>query len=406
MIEAFSAVVPVFLLIGLGVCLDLFRALPENANQTLSLYVLNVALPLLLFQIMATAPLESFAHPQFWLGVIAAQFLIYGVCYAADRILARHDSAAATVTALGGCFCNAAFVGIPVITSALPGNAEALFVAGLFTITPNLLFVVGQVQLAAHDPSRSMPQGRKAVLLHVLRYSLLYNAVFWGMAGGVLVSALGLGLWDPLNRAAELVGHTAAPCMLVTLGLTLRERLAVVLRHAGGHALLRQTALQICKLVVQPLVCWGILAALAGLALACSGLGLWQPLDHAAALIGSTAAPCMLLALGFDLRQKLVLALRRNGGHTVIRQAWLLLCKLGIHPLICWGIMHLAGLPPLWLGVGVLMSATGTALVASVLAEVYSAVPEEAALTAVLSNAASMVSLMLFIFLLQGAGCL
>ena len=67
MIEAFSAVVPVFLLIGLGVCLDLFRALPENANQTLSLYVLNVALPLLLFQIMATAPLESFAHPQFWL---------------------------------------------------------------------------------------------------------------------------------------------------------------------------------------------------------------------------------------------------------------------------------------------------------------------------------------------------
>ena len=173
MIEAFSAVVPVFLLIGLGVCLDLFRALPENANQTLSLYVLNVALPLLLFQIMATAPLESFAHPQFWLGVIAAQFLIYGVCYAADRILARHDSAAATVTALGGCFCNAAFVGIPVITSALPGNAEALFVAGLFTITPNLLFVVGQVQLAAHDPSRSMPQGRKAVLLHVLRYSLL-----------------------------------------------------------------------------------------------------------------------------------------------------------------------------------------------------------------------------------------
>ena len=76
MIEAFSAVVPVFLLIGLGVCLDIFRALPENAHQTMSLYVLNVALPLLLFQIMATAPLESFAHPQFWLGVIAAQFLM------------------------------------------------------------------------------------------------------------------------------------------------------------------------------------------------------------------------------------------------------------------------------------------------------------------------------------------
>ena len=176
-------------------------------------------------------------------------------------------------------------MGIPVITSALPGNAEALFVAGLFTITPNLLFVVGQVQLAAHDPSRSMPQGRKAVLLHVLRYSLLYNAVFWGMAGGVLVSALGLGLWGRWTGPPSWWGIRPRPCMLVTLGLTLRERLAVVFRHAGNHALLRQAALQICKLVVQPLVCWAILAALGveGLWLAvsvimcASGSPWWSP---------------------------------------------------------------------------------------------------------------------------------
>ena len=169
-----------------------------------------------------------------------------------------------------------------------------------------------------------MPQGRKAVLLHVLRYSLLYNAVFWGMAGGVLVSALGLGLWGPLDRAAELVGHTAAPCMLVTLGLTLRERLAVVLRHAGGHALLRQTALQVCKLVVQPLVCWGILAAL--------------------------------------------------------------------------------GVEGLWLAVSVIMAASGSALVVPVLADVHHAGPEEATLTALVSNGLSLFSLSFFIWLMRLLG--
>lgn len=261
MIEAFAAVVPVFLLIGLGACLDRFRFLPDNAHQTLSLYVLNVALPLLLFQIMATAPLESFAHPRFWLGIIGAQFLLYGGCYALDRLLCRRGPAPATVTALGCSFCNAAFVGIPVVTSALPGNAEALFVAGLVTITPNLLFIVGQVQMALLDPSRDAPQGCKALLLHILRYSLVQNVVFWGMAGGVLVSALGLGLWGPLDRASALVGHTAAPCMLITLGLTLRQRLAVVLSRPG-HALPRQLCVQVCKLVVQPLLCWAILAAL------------------------------------------------------------------------------------------------------------------------------------------------
>ncbi len=144
------------------------------------------------------------------------------------------------------------------------------------------------------------------------------------MAGGVLVSALGLGLWDPLNRAAELVGHTAAPCMLVTLGLTLRERLAVVLRHAGGHALLRQTALQICKLVVQPLVCWGILAAL--------------------------------------------------------------------------------GVEGLWLAVSVIMAASGSALVVPVLADVHHAGPEEATLTALVSNGLSLFSLSFFIWVMRLLG--
>ena len=85
MIEAFSAVVPVFLLIGLGVCLDLFRALPENANQTLSLYVLNVALPLLLFQIMATAPLVC------W-GILAA-LGVEGLWLAVSVIMAASGSA-------------------------------------------------------------------------------------------------------------------------------------------------------------------------------------------------------------------------------------------------------------------------------------------------------------------------
>ena len=108
--------------------------------------------------------------------------------------------------------------------------------------------------------------------------------------------------------------------MLVTLGLTLRERLAVVFRHAGNHALLRQAALQICKLVVQPLVCWAILAAL--------------------------------------------------------------------------------GVEGLWLAVSVIMCASGSALVVPVLADG----PEEATLTALVSNGLSLFSLSFFIWLMRLLG--
>ena len=53
---------------------------------------------------------------------------------------------------------------------------------------------------------------------------------------------------------------------------------------------------------------------------------------------------------------------------------------------------------------GVLVSATATALLVTVIAEVYKAVPEEAALTAVLSNGVSLLTLTGFVWLFQYLG--
>ena len=124
-------------------------------------------------------------------------------------------------------------------------------------------------------------------------------------------------LWVPGTDHAGIATQNA-------VSYTHLERLAVVLRHAGGHALLRQTALQICKLVVQPLVCWGILAAL--------------------------------------------------------------------------------GVEGLWLAVSVIMAASGSALVVPVLADVHHAGPEEATLTALVSNGLSLFSLSFFIWVMRLLG--
>ena len=260
--EAFYAVLPVFLLIAVGAAVHMTDVLPENTGAAMGLYVLKLALPVLMLHILSGASRLDLAHGGFWLGVIGAQMLCYLLGYAVDRLFSRRGTGPAIISGLACSASNTAFVGLPIVAGLLPGNHEAMVVAGLAALTPNVVVIMAQI-----------------------RMDCLAGSAAWGDGRG--------RIWKLLR--------------LFLLG--------------------------------NPL----LLATLAGLALACSGLGLWQPLDHAAALIGSTAAPCMLLALGFDLRQKLVLALRRNGGHTVIRQAWLLLCKLGIHPLICWGIMHLAG---------------------------------------------------------------
>ena len=229
--EAFYAVLPVFLLIAVGAAVHMTDVLPENTGAAMGLYVLKLALPVLMLHILSGASRLDLAHGGFWLGVIGAQMLCYLLGYVVDRLFSRRGTGPAIISGLACSASNTAFVGLPIVAGLLPGDHEAMVVAGLAALTPNVVVIMAQI-----------------------RMDCLAGSAAWGDGRG--------RIWKLLR--------------LFLLG--------------------------------NPL----LLATLVGLGLACSGLGLWQPLDHAAALIGSTAAPCMLLALGFDLRQKLVLALRRN----------------------------------------------------------------------------------------------
>ena len=326
--EAFYAVLPVFLLIAVGAAVHMTDMLPENTGAAMGLYVLKLALPVLMLHILSGASRLDLAHGGFWLGVIGAQKRRADLLgYAVDRLFSRRGTGPAIISGLACSASNTAFVGLPIVAGLLPGNHEAMVVAGLAALTPNVVVIMAQI-----------------------RMDCLAGSAAWGDGRG--------RIWKLLRPVPAgqppASGHAGGPCP----GLLGAGAVAAAGSRRGAH---RQY----------------------GRALHAAGPGL-RPAPEA----GAGPAPQ-----------------RRAYGYPAgLAPA---VPELGIHPLNCWGIMHLAGLPPgFWLGVGVLMSATGTALVASVLAEVYSAVPEEAALTAVLSNAASMVSLMLFIFLLQGAVCL
>lgn len=323
MFTAFSAVVPVFLVIALGMVLRGKEILPERSGDILGVYVLKVALPLLIFHILSAARPEDLARGGFWLGIIGSQLIVYALGYFGDKLFCRRGIGPASVSALSCSCCNMAFLGLPIVANMLPGNQEAMIIAGLCTVTPGISMIISQVRLD---------------------------------------TAAGAAAWEKARFPVW----------------------AFVRLFIFGNPLL--------------------LATLGGFVLALTGLGIWTPLDRAVSLVGYTAAPCMLLALGLDLRRKLSLAGRRLHGHVFLWQVWLVGCKLLIQPLLCGGIMLLAGVSGHWLVVGVLMSATATALVVAVIAEVYSAVPEEAALTVVLSNGMSLFTLTGFVWFFQSSG--
>jgi malonate transporter len=129
--EAFYAVLPVFLLIAVGAAVHMTDVLPENTGAAMGLYVLKLALPVLMLHILAGASRLDLAHGGFWLGVIGAQMLCYLLGYVVDRLFSRRGTGPAIISGLACSASNTAFVGLPIVASLLPGNHEAMVVAGL-----------------------------------------------------------------------------------------------------------------------------------------------------------------------------------------------------------------------------------------------------------------------------------
>lgn len=320
MFDSLLLILPVFLIIGFGLVLDLGRVLPRETGAVIGAYVLYVALPVLLVHILAGSSPADVLHGGYWAGLLGSQLAVYGLVYGAEVFLGRRGHGPAAVLALCGSFANVAFVGLPVVMSLLPGDREALVAAGLAVIAPNVVSIPCQVQLE-------------------------------------------------------------------------------YLKNAGaGSALLRLLR----AVVLNPLM----LGTCVGFGLGLSGLGLWEPLDKAAAMVGGTTAPCMLLALGLDLRDKACAAFSGERRMSMTRLALISLTKLVLHPLLAWGLLALFGVTGSWLVVGVIMSGAATALLTCVIGQIYRQVPEEAAMIAVVTNVLNLATLTLLAALLRSQGLL
>ena len=191
--EAFYAVLPVFLLIAVGAAVHMTDVLPENTGAAMGLYVLKLALPVLMLHILSGASRLDLAHGGFWLGVIGAQMLCYLLGYAVDRLFSRRGTGPAIISGLACSASNTAFVGLPIVAGLLPGNHEAMVVAGLAALTPNVVVIMAQIRMDCLAGSAAWGDGRGRIW-KLLRLFLLGNPLLLATLAGLALACSGLGL--------------------------------------------------------------------------------------------------------------------------------------------------------------------------------------------------------------------
>ncbi len=274
MLSNLLVVLPIFALILAGWAARRCNALGPAAVREVNRLVVWLALPALLFDIMAHADPAEIWQPGFILAFSAGCAAIFAATLAI-RLRQGRPLADAAIDALNASYANTGFVGFPLVLAVLGSAAlAATLVATIMTVCVLFAVAILLIEYGVQSGGRRRDILRRTVL------SLLKNPLLVAPVLGAAVMLSGVGLPGPVETYLKLLGGAAAPCALVALGLFLAETAesAPADRTAASGGSRTQTALVALKLLAQPAVTWVVAVPV---------LGLSSTLAHTAVLLAA-----------------------------------------------------------------------------------------------------------------------
>jgi len=264
-------VLPVFALILAGWLARRIGVLGPTSTSELNRFVVYLALPALLFDIVANARPADIWQP----GFIAAFGLGAGLLFAATlavRLLRGRPLADAAIEALNASYANTGYMGFPLALVVLGREALApTLIATILTVC--VLFAVAIVLIEIGLQARARPGD---LALKVFG-QLLRNPLLVAPLLAAIVPLGGLAVPAPAESFLKLLGAAASPCALVALGLFLAGGNSGVEHPPRAPKNSTIAILVFAKLIIQPALTFGFALV----------IGLPPALTHAAVLLAA-----------------------------------------------------------------------------------------------------------------------
>lgn len=264
MLQILSITAPIYLLMAVGFLSVRSGWLEAGAMRHIGQFVIKVALPALLFQIVTAQPLAQTLRWRFLLAYAAGSVIAFGLGW----WFARRQQASLRAFIAGGMACsNTGFVGTPVLLSWMGATAAAPALALVFVVE-NLVVLPLLFMLSEPKVESSRTHQR---ILHTLK-PVLRQPMLLAIVAGLLWSASGLAMPSAVGRSIEILGRSAAGASLVVIGGALAslqrghlggDLVVVALGKLFGHPLAVGACLFLLMPAGDPLRAAGIVAAAA-----------------------------------------------------------------------------------------------------------------------------------------------
>jgi malonate transporter and related proteins len=254
MLSTLLVVLPIFALILAGWLARRTGILGAHATTELNRFVVYLALPALLFDIIANAHWVDLWQPGF-IAVFGLSSLLVFALTIAIRLRRPRHLADAAIDGLNAGYANTGFMGFPLALVALGKDALApTTVATIITVCILFAFAIVLIEVGIQEEKQ-----RTHLAMKVVR-SLVRNPLLTAPAAAILFHLTGLNVPAPAENFLKLLSGAASPCALVTLGLFLAEK-----RAAATDNTTATTLLVGFKLVLQPVVAWLLATVVFGL---------------------------------------------------------------------------------------------------------------------------------------------
>ncbi|WP_321490135.1 AEC family transporter [uncultured Hyphomonas sp.] len=248
-------VLPIFALILTGWGARRLRVMGPTAVSEINRFVVYLALPALLFDIMANADPKDLWQPGFIIAFAAGCLFVFILTVLLRRRKGAHLADAA-IDGLNASYANTGFMGFPLLLAVVGSAAmSATLIATIVTVC--VLFAIAMVLI---ESSLQAGASRRAVAWRTF-LSLARNPLLLAPAAGFIVMLAGFQLPSAFDKYLKLLGAAASPCALIALGLFLADKSgSTSSAHRRSEAVLAAL-----KLVAQPAVTWVIAFPVLGL---------------------------------------------------------------------------------------------------------------------------------------------
>ncbi|WP_343125035.1 AEC family transporter [Hoeflea sp.] len=218
-----ETILVVFTLIAIGYGAAALRVLKPETGDGLSDFVFTIAVPLLLFRIIATA---SFDHGAPW-AVWAAYFTSVLVTWVSAHLIIRagfgRDARSGVVAGVTAGFSNLVLLGLPFITGVYGEDGLAIL-SQIVTIHLPIMMAASVILFEwalKRDGAGTGGKSMMALLTGFLR-QLFSNPLIVGILCGFIVRMSGLEIPRIADRVIGSLGGVAGPVALFAMGVSLR----------------------------------------------------------------------------------------------------------------------------------------------------------------------------------------